>query len=47
VMRIGPELLNRLVQRFKIGCWLWCGWYAHNPWMSWLKADDENSVSRS
>lgn len=45
--RIGPELLNCLVQRFKIGCWLWCGWYAHNLWMSWLKADDENPASRS
>jgi hypothetical protein len=43
-MRIGPEFLNRLAERFKIGRWY--GWCVHNFGMSWLKADDGISTSR-
>ena len=39
--RIGLEVLNRLMQRFKIGCRWWGGWYVHNFWMQWLKTNGE------
>lgn len=46
-MRVRPELLNRLVQRFEIGRWFGCSWCVHNLWMLWLKSSGEHPANRS